>query len=242
MGVDMVDKRRNVVLLDLDGTLTQSDPGILACVRKAYEELNLPLPSKRELYSFIGPSIIESLRNHHVPAEKLDQAVTIYRDYYANRAVFDDPNNPGQLVPGRLFNRLYPGIVEQLKLLRSRGYVLAIATCKPEYQAIPICQHFHLDTLVDGIYGASEDTSRLHKDQVIRYVFENIGFRLNTDRALMVGDRWTDVDGAIACGLDCLGCGWGYAEPGELESHGAYRVIDTVEELTGAVDDYFAKD
>ena len=237
----MADKPRNVVLLDLDGTLTQSDPGILACVRKAYEELNLPVPSKSELDSFIGPPIIESLRNHGVPTDKLDDAVAIYRDYYSKRAVFDDPNNPGQLVPGRLFNRLYPGIAEQLKQLRTHGYLLAIATCKPEYQAIPICRHFHLDTLVDGMYGASEDSSRLHKDEVIRYAFESIGFCPGTDRALMVGDRWTDADGAIACGLDCLGCGWGYAEPGELESHGAYRVIDKVDELTAAVDDYFAK-
>ncbi len=57
----------------------------------------------------------------------------------------------------------------------------------------------------------------------------------------MVGDRWTDVDGAIACGLDCLGCRWGYAEAGELEEHGAYRIIDTVDELAAAVNDYFAK-
>ena len=77
---------------------------------------------------------------------------------------------------------------------------------------------------------------------VIRYCFDSIGFDADAgDRALMVGDRWTDVDGAIACGLDCLGCRWGYAEAGELEEHGAYRIIDTVDELAAAVNDYFAK-
>lgn len=235
----MVDTGHDIVLLDLDGTLTQSDPGIIACVIKAFEALRLPVPSDAELHKFIGPPISESMQRNHIPDDRLDEAVTIYRDYYANRAVFDDPNDPGHLVPGRLFNRVYKGIPEQLQKLRASGYELLIATCKPEYQAVPICAHFHLDSLVDGTYGASRDNSRLHKDEVIRYAFDRIGFKQGVDRALMVGDRWTDVDGAIACDLDCLGCRWGYAEPNELESHRAYRIIDTVDELSGAVDDYF---
>ena len=104
-----------------------------------------------------------------------------------------------------------------------------------------MCDHFHITELVDGIYGASTDNSRVDKASVIRYAFDNIGFnRELDDRALMVGDRWTDVDGAKACALDCLGCGWGYAEPNELVEHGAYRVIDYVDELSGAVEEYFA--
>ena len=115
-------------------------------------------------------------------------------------------------------------------------YYLAVATCKPEYQAKPVCDHFHITELVDGIYGASTDNSRVDKASVIRYAFDNIGFnRELDDRALMVGDRWTDVDGAKACALDCLGCGWGYAEPNELVEHGAYRVIDHVVRSRGGI-------
>lgn len=232
---------QRVVLLDLDGTLTKSDPGIIACVIKAFEAVDVPVPDAAELQRFIGPAIFESMKRNHIPDDKLDEAVRVYRHYYTDAAVFDDPNNPGQKVPGRLYNTIYPGIPQQLTQLREQGYYLAIATCKPEYQAKPICAHFHLDTLVDGIYGASEDNSRVDKASVIRYAFDNIGFnRDEGDLALMVGDRWTDVDGAHACDLDCLGCGWGYAEPNELVEHGAYRVIDHVDELTDAVNDYFA--
>ncbi|KAB7790754.1 HAD hydrolase-like protein [Bifidobacterium leontopitheci] len=233
---------KRVVLLDLDGTLTQSDPGIIACAVKAFEELGLPVPDDAEMHRFIGPAIIESFKRNHMPDDLLDEGVRIYREYYADKPVFDDPNNPGQKVPGRFYNRVYDGIPEQLNRLRAEGYYLAVATCKPEYQAKPVCDHFHLTELVDGVYGASTDNSRIDKDQVIRYCFEQIGFDKSAgDKALMVGDRWTDVDGAIACGLDCLGCRWGYAEPGELEQHGAYRVIDHVDELTAAVDEYFAR-
>ena len=95
--------------------------------------------------------------------------------------------------------------------------------------------------MVNGIYGASEDNSRLDKDQVIQWAFDHIGFdEAAGDKALMVGDRWTDAAGAKACGLDCLGCGWGYAEPGELKEHGAYKVIDSVSELAQTIEDYFA--
>ena len=203
----MSEHPKKVVLLDLDGTLTKSDPGIIGCVVKTFMEMGYPVPDDDELHRFIGPAISESLQRNGIPDDSLDEGVRIYRKYYADEAV----------------------------------YYLAIASCKPQYQCIPICEHFHLDTMVDGIYGASKDNSRLDKDQVIRWAFQHIGFDENAgDKALMVGDRWTDADGAKACGLDCLGCGWGYAEPGELKAHGAYRVLDSVDGLAQAVEEYFA--
>ena len=170
----MSEHPKKVVLLDLDGTLTKSDPGIIGCVVKAFEEMGYPVPDDAELHRFIGPAISESMQRNGIPDDKLDEGVRIYRKYYADEAVFDDPNNPGQKVPGRLNNTIYQGIPEQLAKLRADGYYLAIASCKPQYQCIPICEHFHLDTMVDGIYGASEDNSRLDKDQVIRWAFQHI--------------------------------------------------------------------
>ena len=232
---------RKIVLLDLDGTLTDSAPGIIASVRKTFEALGMAVPDEAELHRFVGPAIIESLQRNHVPPERMPFAVTTYRSFYGEQDAFDDPNNPGQKVPGRFVNKVFPGIPEQLAALRADGYYLAVATCKPEYQAVPICERFGVTPMVDGIYGASRDNSRLDKDQVIEYCFDRIGFDAAAgDRALMVGDRWTDADGAKACGLDCLGCGWGYAEPGELKAHGAYRIIDHIADLRDAVNEYFA--
>ncbi|MBT1181216.1 HAD hydrolase-like protein [Bifidobacterium sp. CP2] len=238
----MAEHPKKVVLLDLDGTLTDSAPGIILSVTETFKHLGMPVPDDEELHRFVGPAIITSLKRNHVPADRLDEAVDIYRDYYANRNVFDDPNHPGEKVAGRYVNSVFAGIAEQLDGLRADGYYLAVATCKPEYQAKPICKRFGVTPMVSGIYGASKDNSRLDKDQVIRYCFEHIGFDATAgDKALMVGDRWTDADGAKACGLDCLGCGWGYAEPGELEEHGCYRIIEQVSELRDAVNEYFQR-
>ena len=231
---------RRLVLLDLDGTLTASHPGIIASVVQTFKELGHPVPDESELRRFIGPAIEVSLRNNGIKDEDVDRGVQIYRRYYSETASFEDPRHPGQLVPGRLLATVFDGIPEQLNRIREHGLTLAVATCKPEYQALPVCDHFGLRPLVDGVYGASKDSTRVTKGQVITYALQRLGFDAkHGDRALMVGDRWTDADGALETGLDCLGCGWGYAEPGELESHGCYRVIDQVGQLCQAAEDYF---
>ena len=231
---------RRLVLLDLDGTLTASHPGIIASVVQTFKELGHPVPDESELRRFIGPAIEVSLRNNGIKEEDVDRGVQIYRRYYSETASFEDPRHPGQRVPGRLLATVFDGIPEQLNRMREHGLTLAVATCKPEYQALPVCDHFGLRPLVDGVYGASKDSTRVTKGQVITYALQRLGFDTkHGDRALMVGDRWTDADGALETGLDCLGCGWGYAEPGELESHGCYRVIDQVGQLCQAAEDYF---
>lgn len=229
-----------VVLLDLDGTLTQSHAGIIACAKKAMSDLGMQIPDEEEMLRFVGPSILESFQRNGMPEDLQSEGVKLYRKYYSEVATFVDPQNPnGSKITGSLLNKVYEGIPEQLKKLRESGYYLATASCKPEYQVKPICDYFGLTDLIDGIYGASTDMSRIKKDQVIRYVLKNIGFDYSLDKSLMVGDRWTDVDGALACYIDCLGCAWGYAEPGELKKHGAYRIIDNVCDLSSAVDEYF---
>ena len=231
-----------VVLLDLDGTLTKSDGGIIASVVKTFEELGRPVPDDAGAASFRSvQAIIESLRRNHVPEDELDRAVTIYRSYYADRAVFDESERARQQSSRPLGERrVFPGIREQLLKLRADGYYLALASCKPEYQCVPICEHFHLTELLDGIYGASRDNSRLDKDQVIRYCFDKIGFDAAAgDKAVMIGDRYTDIDGAHACNLDAIGCRWGYAPAGEMEEHGAYEIIEKPEQIEEAVNRYF---
>ena len=60
-----------------------------------------------------------------------------------------------------------------------------------------------------------------------------------TEEAVMIGDRYTDIDGAHACNLDAIGCRWGYAPAGEMEEHGAYEIIEKPEQIEEAVNRYF---
>lgn len=232
---------RRIVLLDVDGTLVESAPGILASVRRAFEALGYPVPDDPALNRFIGPPLVDSFAAAGVRPEDVDPIVAAYRQVYANPS-FPDPGRPGQLIEGRLLGGVYDGIADALRTLRAQGYLLYSATAKPEPMALPVCAHFGLTPLLDGIYGATLDRSRNQKHQVIAYVLERIGYDPAAgDRVVMVGDRDNDADGATVNGIDCIGCRWGYGEPGELEAHGVVAIADTPADLPAAISRYFAR-
>lgn len=237
----MPDQGRRIVLLDLDGTLTKSDPGILASIRYACKAMDFPIPSQEALMRFVGPPIAESMKLNGMADADLPRAVAAYRKAYAT-PVFPDPENEGKLIPGMYINSVYNGIFEALDKLWAQGYVLAIATAKPEPQAIPVCDYLGVTSHVDEIFGASLDASRVHKVDVIRYAFENLHFAPSQgDRAVMVGDRWTDVDGARDAGVETIGVRWGYAEPGELEKYGAVDYAEKTSDLPSVINKYFER-
>lgn len=209
-----------LVLLDLDGTLTDSAPGITASVRHAYGTLGLPVPDAAALRSFVGPPIRDSFTAHGVPDDRVDEAITVYRTDFAATGMWD--------------NSLFDGIVEQLDRLRRAGCVLAVATSKPEVFARPILTHFGLDDRLAGVFGAPVDEQGT-KGDVIARALAALGRDPRTSPVLMVGDREHDVVGAREHGIDCLGVSWGYAAPGELDAVGAVTVVADVADLAEAV-------
>ncbi|MBN0039092.1 HAD hydrolase-like protein [Cellulosimicrobium cellulans] len=208
----------DLVLLDLDGTLTDSAPGILASVRHAYGVLGLPVPAEPLLRGFVGPPLGESFTAHGVPVDLVADAVAAYRDVYAAGKLLD--------------NAVYPGIPECLTALRGAGLRLAVATSKPEPMARRIVEHFglgaHLDRGLDDVFGATLDGSRSTKGDVVAHALASLGA---PRRAVMVGDREHDVLGAAAHQIPCVGVAWGYARPGELAAAGATVVVGTPAEL-----------
>ena len=214
-----------LVLLDLDGTLTDSAPGIVAGIRHAYGALGLPVPDDATLRSFVGPPITDTFPPHGVPADRVDAAVRAYREAYAAGGMYD--------------NRVFDGIPEVLRALRAAGCTLAVATSKPEVYAKPICDRYGLTELVDGVFGAPLDEGTSTKATVIAQALASLGRTSPVDPAdgpaLMVGDREHDVHGAAEHGIACVGVTWGYAAPGELADAGAVALVDDVADLTGAV-------
>ncbi|WP_166845167.1 HAD hydrolase-like protein [Isoptericola sp. BMS4] len=215
-----------LVLLDLDGTLMDSAPGIVAGVRHAYATLGVPVPDDATLRSFVGPPITDSFPAHGVPPERVDEAVRAYREVYASGGMYD--------------NRVFDGVPEALRALRDAGCGLAVATSKPEVYARPICDRFGLSALVDAVFGAPVDEATSTKADVVAKALAALGRPPSpVDAAdgpvIMVGDREHDVHGAAAHGIACLGVTWGYAGDGELTAAGAVALVDDVADLAGAV-------
>ncbi|MBO3087588.1 HAD hydrolase-like protein [Cellulomonas dongxiuzhuiae] len=207
-----------LVLLDLDGTLTDSYPGIAASARVAFTALGLPVPDDTALRAFVGPPLVDSFPRFSVPPERVPEAVAAYRGYFRTTGMWE--------------NSVYDGIPEQLTTLRDAGVRLAVATSKPEVFAGPICERFGLAPLLEGVFGAPPDHVPSSKATVVAAALDALR---PAGAVLMVGDREHDVHGARANGLDCLGVAWGYAQPGELLGAGALDVVDHVDGLAAAV-------
>lgn len=205
------------ILFDLDGTLTDPGLGITNSVMFALERFGIHESDRQKLYPFIGPPLWDSfMRFYGMSREEADRAVTVYREYYADRGLFE--------------NTVYPGIPQMLEDLRVQGKTLAVATSKPEGFSVKILEHFGLAKFFDRIAGASMDQSRSRKADVIRYALSELP-QADPRTTVMVGDREHDVLGAWEVGLPCVGVLYGYGNRPELEAAGALSIAENVEAL-----------
>ena len=200
------------VFFDLDGTLTDPGLGITNSVMYALNKMGYPVPAREKLYAFIGPPLIESFMKYFsMSDEEAHRAMTTYREYFADRGLFE--NTP------------YPGVGEALGRLRDMGFRLSVATSKPEKYSERILDHFGLSGYFETVCGASMDEKRSEKADVIRYALGRTGYA--ADETLMAGDRKHDILGAHACGLKAVGVLWGYGSEDEFREAGAdYTVRD----------------
>ena len=207
------------ILFDLDGTLTDSREGIVRCVRETIAECGGAELEESTLLCFIGPPLQDSfIRYCGYSPERAKDAVERFRLRY-------EP-------VGQYENRAAPGMAELLGRLREKGYVLALASSKPENLCVSICARFGFTPHLSVLVGSPPDGD-WEKEDVIREAMRQLGLTAeDAPRVLMVGDRKFDVLGAAACGVDCAGVEFfGYAPEGELEEAGAVAVASTPEEL-----------
>ena len=210
----------DTILFDLDGTLSDPGIGITNSVMHALEHWNIRVKERSELYRFIGPPLLSSFEKFYgFSKEESREALKIYREYFSVKGLFE--------------NDMYAGIEELLKELKARGKRVILATPKPELYARQILEHFGIDGYFDFIGGASMDEVRVAKADVIRYALESVGLLkageafLPEDvrmKTVMIGDRFHDVEGAKANGLQTIGVLYGYGSREELEEAGAEHI------------------
>ncbi|HFI0421544.1 TPA: HAD family hydrolase [Streptococcus suis] len=204
------------ILFDLDGTLTDSGQGILNSVAYALEKMGIEEPDTANLNRFIGPPLYESFsRFYQLSPEDTQSAVDAFRVYFKEKGMFE--------------NQLYPGIIPLLEELRTAGKTLVIATSKPEIFAKQILEHFGIAHYFDVIAGASLDSSRISKADVIGYAINQL--EAFPKHAVMIGDREHDIEGARMHQLPAIGVLYGYGNKQEFEKAGATMIVETVQDL-----------
>lgn len=205
------------VFFDLDGTLTDSGPGVTGCAKLALEHFGIYVPQE-ELRFFVGPPLRLSFEKMGLTPEQTQQAIALYRARYVDVGKFE--NTP------------YPGIGQLLARLQAQGHRLFVATSKAETTAREILEHFRLAEYFEDICGADLSVNRDTKEQVIRYLLEKTGA---LEHILMIGDTEYDVLGAAACGIPTIGVSWGYGERETIENAGAIAMADTMEALEALI-------
>lgn len=205
------------VLFDLDGTITDSQSGILRCTQYALHACGIKESDSQKLLRFIGPPLSDSFATFYGMKEPMISfAIKKYRERYSTI--------------GWKENRVYNGIPECLQALKLQGCQIAMATSKPKPYAKQILDYFKLTPFFDAIAGSSMEHSNETKSELIQQAMRQLGIS-ETEHVIMVGDRKFDAEGADVCGIAFAGVRYGYAPTGELESYPHVCLADTVSAL-----------
>ena len=199
------------VIFDLDGTVWDSEPGIVASLGHALRGLDMALPPPDELASNVGPPLRTMLAELGVSGHRLDDGVRLYREHY--------------LTEGAYQADLYDGIIDVFDQLQGDGHTLATATSKGADPTHVMLDHFGIAERFAVVGAASMDGVATTKAEVLALTLAGLGLPAPDD-CVLVGDRHYDVMGAAAFHIDCIGAAWGYGGAEELTMAGAAAVAD----------------
>jgi phosphoglycolate phosphatase len=220
-----------IVLFDLDGTLTDSRPGILRSTRFALQRLNEekgcahPIPAEDALEFMIGPPLRDTFATLVGP-ENVEALIGHYRERYASIGLFE--------------NAVFDGVPEALATLHAARYRLFVATSKNEADARRILEHFELAKYFAEIYGSQNDGGRAVKSDLLAYLLARENIKASVAHVAMIGDRKFDILGAKAVGIAAMGALWGYGSREELNEAGADRLIATPRQIPAAIAEMWA--
>lgn len=204
-----------VVVFDLDGTLTDSEAGIVSSFRQTLAEFGLAATSD-QIRAWIGPPLSTGLVALGVPPKQIDTAVATFRSYYTF---------------GMFESRLFDGVPEMLEGMGAAGLKLAVATSKLMESAQLIVEHFGIAHHFELVVGASRDGQRRYKEDIVDFALGGLG-RPDPAAVVLAGDRDQDVYAALHHGLDPIGVTWGYGSRAELIGAGCSQLVDSPAELS----------
>ncbi len=205
---------KDIILFDLDGTITDSKKGIFASICYALDYFKIEDKAEEKLQKFLGPPLVNAFMEHYgMCEEEANIALIKYREFYSETGVF--------------MLSMYEGFDTLIKTLKEKGYTTALATSKPIFYAEKIVERIGIKPYFDYLCGATMDETMNEKEDIIRYTIEQNGY--DKSRVLMVGDRKNDIEGAIKNGVEALGVLYGYGSYEELKNAGCKYFAETVE-------------
>ena len=209
--------KKKYLLFDLDGTITESGDGIVNCVQYALNTLGTDEQDREKLKQFIGPPLRESFPEYYgFNRDDTERAVALYRERYERIGIFECD--------------IYEGIAALIRDCFEAGYVVVLATSKPRIYAHKILKHFNIYEYFTHVVGCELDGRLDTKAEVIECAITLCGDEDRSDY-IMIGDRFYDIDGAKALGIESIGVLYGYGSEDELKNAGADYTAANISEL-----------
>lgn len=208
------------LFFDFDGTIADSEQGIVNAIKYMINAMHLAPLTADQYRDWIGPSLEFSMHKYF-PGMDVMKGIKTYQEYYVDKGIFELD--------------IYDGIVDTLTDLRTRGYKVAVASSKPEHMIERIVDRTKLRPLFDGAFGASADEkTRNSKTAVLSYAIEEM--QAQQAASLMIGDRFTDIEGGQNNAVKTLGVTYGFGDHAELEKAGADMIVTAPRAIVTAVD------
>ncbi len=206
----------DAVFFDFDGTVADTSAGIFGSADYAAKSLGLELPDEKGHRYFMGPPLSQSFNViFGLTGDDIPLAIKKYREYYNGGGIFE--------------LEFYPGMLDFLSKLNSEGIKTAVTSSKPEMFVAKILEHFDISDKIDCIACPRSDSMPESKASLIGRALD--GLKTDRSRALMVGDRYLDMEGAVNAGVDGCGALWGYGSEKELKDSGAKFIASQVCDL-----------
>ena len=204
----MAERKYDCVIFDMDGTIMDTSEGVMRSVQYALRKMGLPDDDLERIRRFIGPPLYEAFSEYYgMNDADATEAVRQYRVRYADIGVLE-------YTP-------YAGMIELIADIRRAGMKVGIATGKPEKFTRVILQHSGLEKYVDMLITPNLGDKKQDKPEMVRAIMEKLG-----QKAVMIGDRCFDMEGAKANGIDCIGVTQGFGSEEELRESGASCIVE----------------
>lgn len=207
------------ILFDMDGTLLQTDKLSTPAFQRTFDQLRKKglwegkTPEESEITSILGMTIDQVWKKLLSGAS--EEAIEAADNFLLENEI--------QLIHERVTD-LYPGVLDTLRDLHARGAALFIASNGQEAYIDALCDEYNLKPLLTDLYSAGRFRTRTKNDLVAKLLKD-----YQVKKAIMVGDRHSDVEAGTSNGLLTIGCDFGFAKPGELD--GADVVITNFPQL-----------
>lgn len=205
----------DVVLFDLDGTVVDTIPHILASFRHATEDVLGAALDDEVLLHHVGVPLARQMRYFTDDEDEADRLLASYRAF--NHRTHDD------------MARLYPNTVSALTALSGAGLTMGIVTSKSRHMAERALELFDLNRFFRVVVTADDTES--HKPDPLPVVHAASLLAVDPSRIVYVGDSPADIACGKSAGAATVGAAWGVASRERLADAEPDAIIDDIGDL-----------